>query len=364
MPQLIQKLDILEKEITHALLFLKMPQLKQRLHELETLMQSPNFWNDAKEAQKISQEQGGLMQKITAWESLQKNLMDSKELLEVLPAEEGTADFEEQQHTVDDLERRYQSLEIQLYLSGKHDECPTIMSFHAGAGGTDAQDWAEMLLRMYMRYADAKNWKTTLLEKSEGETAGIKSASLRIEGEFTYGFLKEEAGVHRLVRLSPFNIKHTRETSFCLIEVTPEIEEIDLKIAEDDLKIDVFRAGGHGGQSVNTTDSAVRITHLPTGIVAKCQNERSQLQNRQQAMKSLLSKLLVLQEKTRIKELRDLKGEHIEGAWGNQIRSYVLHPYQMVKDHRTGVEVRNIQPVLDGELDKFIDAEIFQFEGK
>ena len=259
------------------------------------------------------------------------------------------------------MEKTYQDLEIQLYLSGKYDASPAMLSLHASAGGTDAQDWAEMLLRMYTRYAEGKGWKISLVEKSDGEEAGIKSATLRVEGDFTYGLLKEEAGMHRLVRLSPFNVKHTRETSFCRVEVVPEIEANELQIKDEDLKIDVFRAGGHGGQGVNTTDSAVRITHLPTGIVVQCQNERSQLQNKELAMKSLTSKLVVIQEKNRLKELKDIKGEHVEGAWGTQIRSYVLHPYQMVKDHRTKKETSQVDAVLAGDpeaLDGFIEESL------
>lgn len=361
MQELLEKIQTLKKELTDGLNFLKMPELEVRLATYEAEMQKPDFWNDSRHAQKISKEHGNLSQQVKDWKQLSEEVNYVQELTGVINALEDSEELRELQQKVEELQKKYEHLEIQLYLSGSFDANPVILSVHAGAGGTDASDWAEMILRMYTRYAEAKGWKVQLLEKSEAEEAGIKSASIRIEGEFTYGFLKEEAGVHRLVRLSPFNAKHTRETSFCLVEVLPEIEETELKIKDEDLRIDVFRAGGHGGQGVNTTDSAVRITHLPSGIVVKCQNERSQLQNREQAMKTLMSKLIVLQEKMRLKELSDIRGEHVEGAWGNQIRSYVLHPYQMAKDHRTNYETSQVNAVLEGdpnELDVFIEKSL------
>jgi peptide chain release factor 2 len=302
-----------------------------------------------------------LSQRVQAWRTFEADLKYAEELTQVLNEISDDGEVKELEKKMAELEQRYEHLEIQLYLSGKYDTLPVLLTVHAGAGGTDAQDWGEIVLRMYTRYAEAKEWKVALLERSEGESAGIKSATLRVEGEYTYGFLKEEAGVHRLVRLSPFNAKHTRETSFCMVDVVPEIDNADFEVDEEDLRIDVFRAGGHGGQGVNTTDSAVRITHLPTGITVQCQNERSQMQNKQQAMKALISKLVALQEKLQLKELSDIRGEHVQAAWGNQIRSYVLHPYQMVKDHRTGQETAQVEKVLNGdpnELDLFIEKSL------
>ncbi|EKD92649.1 MAG: protein chain release factor B [uncultured bacterium] len=361
MQELLDRLRLLEKKVQDGLKFLKLPELEQKIKNLEEEMQAPGFWDNAQKAQHIAREQGILDRKVTAWKRLKTDLIDGQELATLINEEEHPDEAAELKKQVEGLEKTYQDLEIQLYLSGKYDASPAMLSLHASAGGTDAQDWAEMLLRMYTRYAEGKGWKISLVEKSDGEEAGIKSATLRVEGDFTYGLLKEEAGMHRLVRLSPFNVKHTRETSFCRVEVVPEIEANELQIKDEDLKIDVFRAGGHGGQGVNTTDSAVRITHLPTGIVVQCQNERSQLQNKELAMKSLTSKLVVIQEKNRLKELKDIKGEHVEGAWGTQIRSYVLHPYQMVKDHRTKKETSQVDAVLAGDpeaLDGFIEESL------
>jgi peptide chain release factor 2 len=249
-------------------------------------------------------------------------------------------------------------LELETLLSGDHAENNAILAVHAGAGGTESQDWAEMLMRMYIRWSEQRKFGVDILDRSEGEEAGIKSATIEIRGQYAYGFLRGERGVHRLVRLSPYDSAHRRHTSFALVEVLPEIEEDDSEIAvsSDELRIDTYRSQGAGGQHVNKTDSAVRITHLPTGIVATCQNERSQLQNREVAMRILKSKLLELRIKEREEEQSRLKGEHIDAAWGNQIRSYVLHPYNMVKDHRTNEETSNTNAVLDGGIDGFIEA--------
>lgn len=358
MQQTLDTISALKKELKDALSFLNLPALKKQRDDLAETMNRPGFWDDNNHAQKISREHGRLENIIFAWDKFTEDLKYIDELSGVINELTDEEEVRELKTKTAELTQIFEKLEIQLYLSGKYDTLPVFISIHAGAGGTDAQDWAEMLLRMYTRYAEGKGWKIELIERSDGDEAGIKSATLRIEGEFTYGFLKEEAGAHRLVRLSPFNVKHTRETSFCLVEIMPEIEEGEIKIKEDDLKMDVFRASGHGGQSVNTTDSAVRIIHLPTGIVVQCQNERSQLQNKQQAMKTLTAKLAALQEQHHLKELSDIKGEHVDGSWGNQIRSYVLHPYQMVKDHRTDYETSQIEKVLNGdvnELDLFIE---------
>jgi peptide chain release factor 2 len=244
-----------------------------------------------------------------------------------------------------------------LFLNGHYDQNNAILSLHAGTGGKDAQDFTEMLMRMYLRFTENQEWKTTILDQRDGEEVGLKSATILVEGHLAYGLLKSEHGVHRLVRLSPFNAGNTRETSFALVEVLPEIDsssEVDLK--DDELKIDVFRSSGAGGQSVNTTDSAVRITHIPTGITVSCQNERSQLQNKQTALKILTGKLVEIKEREHLESVSDIKGAHKEIAWGNQIRSYVLQPYTMVKDHRTNVETSQVDKVLDGDLMEFIEG--------
>jgi peptide chain release factor 2 len=366
MQHLIDTLDRLEKEVNDALKFIDIPHLEKQVADFEEQMNHPEFWNDSTKAQRVSKEHGSLKQKIEDWRSLEQGVKDSKELIGMVNEVTEEDEFHELEQSTNDLEKRFQKLEVQLYLGGKYDNRPALVSIHAGAGGTDAQDWAEMLLRMYTRYAEGKGWSVEITDRSDGDEAGIKSTTVRIDGDYTYGFLKEESGVHRLVRISPFNSGGTRETSFAKVEVIPEIDHSEVTIDESDLRIDVFRASGHGGQGVNTTDSAVRITHEPTGIVVQCQNERSQLQNKQQAMNALMSKLIALQEKHQLQELNQIKGDHVETAWGNQIRSYVLHPYQMVKDHRTEHETNQVDKVIEGdvnELDVFIERSLKQAKG-
>lgn len=301
-------------------------------------------------------QQAGLQEAITRWEHLQRQLEDQRLMLELAEAEADTAVGEEIATALTALERDVAEAELARMLGGPDDEKNAILTIHAGAGGTESQDWAEMLLRMYLRWAERKGFKTQILDILAGEEAGIKSATVLIEGRYAYGYAKAESGVHRLVRLSPFDANNRRHTSFASVFVIPEIEdEIEVVINEADLRIETFRAGGHGGQHVNVTDSAVRIVHIPTGIVVQCQNERSQHKNRASAMKVLRSRLYELEKEKRAEKLEQYTQTKKDIAWGHQIRSYILHPYRLIKDHRTDLEVGNVEAVLDGDLDPFIE---------
>jgi peptide chain release factor 2 len=292
---------------------------------------------------------------VDAWRDLEKGAADLREMIVMAIGEEVYSLREEIQLELKKLMFRFEQLESQQLFTGDYDSRNAMLTLHAGAGGTESQDWANMLLRMYLRWAERHNYKAEVLDVSPGEEAGIKSAILEIKGDYVFGYLKGEHGVHRLVRLSPFDADHARHTSFVLVEVLPEAEEtVDVKIAPEDLRIDTYRSSGPGGQHMQKTSSAVRITHLPTGLIATCQGQRSQHQNKEAALKVLYSRLLELERGKKEEERTRLKGERIEAGWGNQIRSYVLHPYKMVKDHRTDYEVHDAEAVLDGELDGFI----------
>jgi peptide chain release factor 2 len=293
------------------------------------------------------------------YDRISSRAADARVLWELAEGESDEATAGEALAEVDALEREIDALEVTSLLGGEFDDNPAILEVHAGEGGTDSQDWAEMLLRMYLRWAERHGQKTDLVEVTPGEEAGIKSATLTVEGRHAYGLLAAERGVHRLVRISPFDAAKRRHTSFASVDITPEVEDdVDIEIQPDDLRVDTYRSSGAGGQHVNVTDSAVRITHLPTGIAVSCQNERSQLQNRAVAMRILKSRLLARAIEEREAEMEALRGEKRDIGFGSQIRSYVLHPYQMVKDHRTDVETGNVQGVLDGDLDRFIEAEL------
>ncbi len=347
------KLAELSKEITQATERLKISEKSAELAHLQTRSQQADFWTDNISASKVMQRITVLNEQIEPWNALAQTINELQTLSAMNDAELTTEI--ETQYT--QASSAYNDLKKQMRYSGPYDSYNAVLNIHAGAGGTDAQDWAQMLLRMYLRWAESNNYKVVTLDESAGEEAGIKSVSLQVTGAFAYGKLKGENGVHRLVRLSPFNANNLRQTSFAKVELYPEIDEPEaVPIDEKDLKIDVYRAGGHGGQSVNTTDSAVRITHLPTGIVVAIQNERSQLQNKETAMTILRSKLAQLQVEQHAERISELKGPNEQAAWGNQIRSYVLHPYTMVKDLRTRYETSQAQAVLDGDLDGFIEA--------
>lgn len=322
-------------------------------------IEEPDFWNNLEHAQKVVKEKKSMEQSIEGWEKLNTGLDDIVEMIELAESEE---DEELADAIVGDFEllkNNLEELRIKTLLTGKYDANNAILSIHAGAGGVEAMDWAGMLLRMYTRWCEKKGYKIKLLDLQDDTEAGIKSATLIAEGENAYGYLKNEKGTHRLVRLSPFNAQNKRQTSFALVEVTPEIDDnIEIEISPEDIRVDTYRSSGAGGQHVNKTDSAIRITHLPTGIVVTCQNERSQIQNRETAMKVLKARLLELAEEQHKEDIKELKGDLGMGTWGNQIRSYVFQPYTMVKDHRTNFELSNVNAVMDGELDGFMNAKL------
>ncbi len=298
-----------------------------------------------------------LKEVVTTWRNLEKTITDLASLVDISVAEKDHSLEEEIPQEIEKIERRLGELEFELQLGGEYDHRGAILAIHAGAGGTESQDWAQMLLRMYLRWGERRGYETEIIESSPGEEAGMKSVLIEVKGDYAYGYLRGERGVHRLVRISPFDASHSRHTSFALVEVMPVVDSsVDINISPDDIKIDVFRSSGPGGQHMQKTSSAVRITHLPTGIVVSCQNERSQLRNKETAMRVLRSRLLELELEKKADEQAKLKGEHITAEWGNQIRSYVLHPYKMVKDHRTGYETSNPTAVLDGDIDELLKA--------
>jgi len=329
------------------------PDKETQLAELQTQSEQNDFWLDPESAQKVMKKIASLKEVVGDWQTLHQRvayLLELAHLNDDSLLSEITSELEE-------IEKDLDQREFNVLLSGKYDQNNALLAIHSGAGGVDAQDWAEMLERMYLRWAENRRFKTEVLDLSEGEEAGIKSVTIAIEGKYAYGYLRSEKGVHRLVRLSSFDAAHRRHTSFALVEVLPEVEEdSELEIAPEDLHIDYYRSSGAGGQNVQKNATAVRITHIPTGIVVTCQNERSQMQNRENAMRVLRSRLLDIQEEQHVATLAELRGAYTKAEWGSQIRSYVLHPYQMVKDHRTDYEVGNAQGVLNGDIDGFIEA--------
>ncbi len=330
---------------------------EKEIQALEKESSAPDFWNDQRVAQEKMQHLSELRDQVETWRTIERRVNDALELLEMSAAEEDESLLAELTEEVTAISSLLERLEFQLVLSGKHDKDGALLSIHAGAGGTESQDWAEMLMRMYMRWAEANGYKTLMVDQTQGEEAGLKSVTLEISGDYVYGYLKSERGVHRLVRISPFDASGRRHTSFALVEVVPDIgEDIEIEINPEEIEMDVYKSGGAGGQHVQKNSTAIRLKHLPTGIVVTCQNERSQLQNRETAMRILRGRLYDLELKKQEEEQARLKGQHVEAGWGNQIRSYVLHPYKMVKDHRTNYEVGNAEGVLDGRLDDFMQA--------
>lgn len=353
MSNLVSQLTAMKNEIENIAGRLHIVEKSSSADELEQQSAAPNFWNDQANAQKIMQEIARLRSEVEPWQKLIVRINDALELAQ-LEDETLSGELEEE---VRGLENLVEKMSLQAMFNGPYDREDAILAIHAGAGGTDSQDWAQMLERMYMRWAEQNNYKVDVIERSEGEEAGIKSVTMSIQGAYAYGYLRSEQGVHRLVRLSPFDSASRRHTSFTKVELWPDIQDnIDIEINEKDLRIDTYRASGAGGQHVQKNDTAVRMTHIPTGIVVQCQNQRSQLQNRERALQMLKARLFEIERQKQEAQLAALKGENVDAGWGNQIRSYVLHPYQMVKDHRTDHEVGNVNAVLDGRLNDFMEA--------
>ena len=330
---------------------------KEEIEQLHLKASEPGFWDDAEKSQKILQRTKALENTVENDRKLNQQAEDIQTMIEMYSEEPDDSMLDEIKDELDALDKKIGELTLRTLLTGEYDSSNAILNFHAGAGGTEAQDWTEMLLRMYTRWGEAHGYKVSLLDTVDGSDAGIKSASMIIEGENAYGYLKSESGIHRLVRISPFDASGSRHTSFSAVEVMPEIDaDMSVEIRPEDIKMDVFRSSGAGGQHINKTSSAVRLTHIPTGIVTSCQTQRSQVQNRDYAMKMLVAKLVEIKEREHLAKIEDIKGVQKEIAWGSQIRSYVFMPYTLVKDHRTGFENGNVHAVMDGDLDGFINA--------
>lgn len=350
---LIQQLKNLQYKIRNTQKLLKIQDKKIELKALEIEMAESDFWQNQENAKSVLQTANDLREEIEKWMNIKNKVND---LLELASSNSNDKFREQLKIEIERKEKRFSKLEFYTLLSEKYDECGAILSIHSGAGGIDAQDWAEILLRMYLKFCNKKKWKVKIIDKVQGNEAGIKNATIQIKGKNVFGYLKSETGVHRLVRISPFDAEAMRHTSFALVEILPEIQKKDeVEIKDDDLRIDTFKASGHGGQGVNTTDSAVRIFHKPTSTTVVCRNERSQFQNKETAMKILQSKLSALQAEEKKQERQEARGKIQKAEWGSQIRSYVMHPYKIVKDHRTKYETQEIDNILDGNLDEFVE---------
>ncbi|MHB8811227.1 MAG: peptide chain release factor 2 [Desulfobulbaceae bacterium] len=352
-----QKLVSLKERMLALKEHLDLPGKQQQATELERLVQQPDFWSDQERARKVQKELGQLKDVIGVWEKNFNDLEEADMLLEMAVEEQDETTQHEVALSVNDLRRRIDEVELECMFTGEHDASNAMITIHAGAGGTEAQDWVEMLLRMYLRWAEDKGFATSILDYVPGDEAGVKGVTVLVKGRHAYGLLRSELGIHRLVRISPFDASGRRHTSFASVMIMPELDEtIKIDINDKDLRIDTYRASGSGGQHVNKTDSAIRITHLPTGIVVQCQNERSQHRNKDMAMKMLMSRLYEREKAEQAETQKNLGGDKKEIAWGSQIRSYVLQPYRLIKDHRTGHEEGNVDAVLDGRLDPFIKS--------
>jgi len=352
MDNLITRLSDMQNHVEALMERLNIEAKAYEIVELEKEASEPNFWNDSEAARKKMQRMSRLKNQVSKWQATIQRLNDAVELAEL-----GDDMLEEIGAETEALTTIVDKLSFEAMLPGEYDNEDAILSIHAGAGGTEAQDWAAMLERMYLRWMEQNGYKVDIIDKTYGEEAGIKSVTLHVSGDYAYGYLQSEQGVHRLVRISPYDANSRRHTSFAKVELYPDIaDDIEIEISDQDIRVDVYRASGPGGQSVNTTDSAVRITHVPTGIVVQSQNQKSQLQNKEQALQVLKARLFELERQKQEEEISALKGENVDAGWGNQIRSYVLHPYQMVKDLRTRHESGNTQAVLDGKLDEFMES--------
>ncbi|MDJ0844057.1 peptide chain release factor 2 [Crocosphaera sp.] len=356
--ELKREIELIGSRLGQTQDYLDLPALKAGIQNLENTAAQPQFWDDPETAQTTLQELNDLKSQLEQYQQWCHQLDDTKAIAELLELEDDTTLRQEAQANIIELNHNLDRWELQQLLSGIYDTKGAVLAINAGAGGTDAQDWAQMLLRMYTRWGEQQGYKVHLTELSEGDEAGLKSATLEIEGRYAFGYLKGEKGTHRLVRISPFNANGKRQTSFAGVEVMPMLEEDDLKvdIPDKDLDISTSRSGGKGGQNVNKVETAVRIVHLPTGLAVRCTQERSQLQNKEKALALLKAKLLIIAQEQRAQEIAEIRGDMVEAAWGNQIRNYVFHPYQMVKDLRTNVETTDINGVMDGNLDSFIEA--------
>ncbi|MEQ9619416.1 MAG: peptide chain release factor 2 [Deltaproteobacteria bacterium] len=360
-----EQIQDLKKRLSALGDFLDLPGKESRLSELEDITGREGFWDNAEKAQIILKEQAQIKSVIEDWQKLSGDLEDAEVLDELSLAEEDEETAAEARVKLSEIENRIENLEFKRILGEPDDRNNAIVSINAGAGGTEAQDWADMLLRMYLRYAEINDYETEMVEYQEGDEAGLKSATFLVKGDYAFGYLKGESGVHRLVRISPFDSNKRRHTSFASVFVSPEIDDtIEVEVDEKDLRVDTYRASGAGGQHVNKTDSAIRITHIPTGIVVSCQNERSQHQNRATAMKILRARLYELEKEKQQEKAEELQSTKKDIGWGSQIRSYVLHPYRMIKDHRTDYETGNIDPVLDGDLNEFIKSYLIMKSGQ
>lgn len=357
-PELVDEIAQLRDTLAGVESVLDLPGMRDDIAMLESEASAPDLWNDSAHAQRVTSRLSGLQNEVRKVESLSARMADLPVMFELAEAEDDAAALAEAESEMADLRTAIAALEVRTLLSGEYDQRDALVTIRSGAGGVDAADWAEMLMRMYLRYCENKDWSVEVYDTSYAEEAGIKSATFKVTGPYVYGTLSVEQGTHRLVRISPFDNQARRQTSFAEVEVIPVVEQTEsIEIPEDELRVDVYRSSGPGGQGVNTTDSAVRLTHIPTGVVVSCQNERSQLQNKATAMAVLQAKLLELRRQEERAKIDALKGD-TAGSWGNQMRSYVLHPYQMVKDLRTETETGNVTGVLDGDLDEFIEAGI------